>query len=132
MAFFLGRPFFERYGKYVLVTEDKIRRSEEFFEKYGAMATFICRFITVIRQLVSLPAGFSKMDIKKFVIYTALGSTLWSAILAYLGYAFGAGEEMIRQYKGPITKGAILAAVVVTVIYAATVIRRKRNASLTS
>lgn len=117
VAYYLGRPFFVKYGKWVLVTEEKIRKAEEFFAKYGAVATFTCRFITVIRQLVSLPAGFAKMDMKKFIIYTSAGSAIWSAVLAFAGYFLGAGEDVIKQYKQPITIGTLALAAVVAIAY---------------
>ncbi len=129
VALFLGRPFFERYGKYVLVTEEKIKKAEDFFEKYGSIATLICRFITVVRQLVSLPAGFSKMDIKKFALYTFIGSAIWSAILAFLGYFVGAGEETIRQYKGPITIGTFVVGGLVAIFYIIYIFKKRRLAN---
>ncbi|MCB1152767.1 MAG: DedA family protein [Deltaproteobacteria bacterium] len=127
VAYYLGRPFFEKYGKYVLVTEEKIKRSEEFFEKYGAVATLICRFITVVRQLVSLPAGFSKMRLQPFILYTAIGSAIWSMILAFLGYFAGAGEETIKAYKTPITIGTVVAAGLVLTAFLAYKYTQKRR-----
>ncbi len=127
VALLLGRPFFERYGKYFFVTEEKIKKAESFFEKYGAVATLICRFITVVRQLVSLPAGFSKMDIKKFALYTFVGSAIWSAILAFLGYFVGAGEATIKQYKGPITIGTLVIGGLVALIYFIYILKKRRS-----
>ncbi len=128
VALLLGRPFFERYGKYFFVTEEKIKKAEDFFAKYGSMATLICRFITVVRQLVSLPAGFSKMDIKKFALYTFIGSAIWSAILAFLGYFVGAGEHTIKQYKGPITIGTFVVGGLVALVYIIYILRKRRSA----
>jgi len=126
VALSLGRPFFMRYGKWVLVTEDKIKRAEVFFATHGAVATFTCRFIPVLRQLVSLPAGFARMDIKRFSIYTAAGSTLWCAVLAYVGYAVGAGEDAIMRYQGLVSWGAAILAGMVVVVWGGTRWHRQR------
>ncbi len=100
----LGRPFLDKYGKYFLLSSETITRAEEIFLKYGDITTFVCRLLPVIRQLISIPAGFSKMPLKKFTYLTALGAGLWSAILAYIGYYLGslAGDMSYRDlvYKG--------------------------------
>lgn len=74
------------FMRYLLVTQAKIERAEEFFLKYGNIATFIGRLIPVIRQLISLPAGFARMNFSKFLFYTALGSGLWVTFLAVATY----------------------------------------------
>ncbi|MBZ0274257.1 DedA family protein [bacterium] len=130
-ALWLGRPFFERYGKYFLVTEEKLKKADDFFERYGAIATLTCRFITVIRQLVSIPAGLARMNLTKFVLYTAIGSTLWSAVLAFFGYFLGAGEDVLKEYKGSLTVAMVILAVAIIGSYVAyVVVQRRRTASV--
>ncbi|MFC1839618.1 DedA family protein [Thermodesulfobacteriota bacterium] len=85
----LGRPFLYRYGKYFFIKPDVLSRAEEIFLKYGELTTFICRLLPGIRQLISLPAGISRMPLFRFTFFTGLGAGLWSLILIYIGYYFG-------------------------------------------
>jgi membrane protein DedA with SNARE-associated domain len=81
-----------------MINSSKIKKSEDFFLNYGNISTLIGRLIPVVRQLISLPAGFSGMNFKSFFFYTALGSGIWVTILAILGYAFGANQELLINY----------------------------------
>ncbi len=87
-----------KLAKLLLISPKKVEKSEKFFLKYGNISTFAGRLIPVIRQLISLPAGFSKMNLKHFCFFTALGSGIWVVILAFLGYFFGANQELLVSY----------------------------------
>ena len=108
LAIWLGRPFLHRYGKYFFLKEEALNRSEEIFREYGELATFVCRLLPAIRQLISIPAGLSKMDFKRFSFFTALGAGIWTTVLAVLGWYFAtlAGNmsylEMINKGKAVI------------------------------
>jgi len=80
-----GEPFVLKYGKYFLISENTLRRTKNFFEKYGSKAIFISRFVPVVRHVISLPAGAAKMNFKKFVVCTAIGGVLWNSFLLFLG-----------------------------------------------
>ncbi len=84
----LGRPVLYKYGKFVLLKPETIERAEEIFNEYGDITTFVCRLLPAIRQLISIPAGLSKMPLGKFTFFTTLGAGLWTALLAGLGYYF--------------------------------------------
>jgi len=92
----LGEPFLRKYGKWFFVKPEALDRAEEVFKKYGGATTFVCRLVPVIRQLISIPAGLSRMPLKSFTFFTALGAGIWSAILAGVGYwlAVSAGTDM--------------------------------------
>jgi len=94
----LGRPLLHRYGKYFLIKEKSLDRAEEFFQKHGEISMFVGRLIPVIRQLVSLPAGFARMRLDLFVLYTALGAGIWCAILTYIGWYVGRNAQMIASF----------------------------------
>ncbi len=95
----LGKPFLEKYGKYILITKEKYKRSEDLFLKNDQMYTFIGRLIPVIRHLISIPAGIFRMKIIPFISITFLGATLWCAILVSLGYYFGNDViEITKKY----------------------------------
>lgn len=90
LSIWLGRPVIykfanSRLGHMCLLSEEKVQKSEQYFEKHGAMGTFFGRLVPAVRQLISIPAGLSRMNIFKFICYTALGSALWNSILAALG-----------------------------------------------
>ena len=82
----LGRPLLHKYGRYVFIKSETLDSAEEIFRKYGDITTFICRLLPAIRQLISIPAGLSKMDIKKFSLFTIMGAGIWSAILGGIGF----------------------------------------------
>ncbi len=94
----MGRTLLIKYGKYVFVKEKSIIKLEKFFASHGHISTFTGRLIPGIRQLISLPAGLSKMNVLQFSIYTTLGAGIWVAILAALGYFAGANEELWKSY----------------------------------
>lgn len=102
IAYFIGlkggRPLLENYGKYVLITHNKLELADRWFERYGYEAVFISRFLPGIRTFISLPAGITGMDIKKFVIYTFAGSLPWCFVLGYIGVQLGPRWEIIRSY----------------------------------
>ena len=89
LALYAGQPFLMKYGKYFFLPPDKLERAEEVFRKYGAGATFVCRLLPAIRQLISLPAGLARMPLGSFSFWTGLGAGIWVAILTAAGYYFG-------------------------------------------
>lgn len=99
----MGRPLLVKYGRYVFVKEETIRKLEKFFADHGHISTFTGRLIPGIRQLVSLPAGLSRMNIAEFTTYTTLGAGIWVVILTVVGYYAGAHEELWRAYLKEIT-----------------------------
>ena len=92
----IGRPLIQRYGKYVLLSEKNLERSERFFAQHGEISTLIGRLFPVIRHLVSIPAGLHRMPLPKFILYTAVGAGVWCAILTYIGYFLGQHEASLR------------------------------------
>jgi len=81
-----------------MLDSKKIKKSEDFFLAHGNISTLIGRLVPVIRQLISLPAGFSKMNLKNFIVYTSIGSAVWTVILALLGYYLGANKKLLERY----------------------------------
>lgn len=91
LAMWIGRPLVygfanSRMGHALFIDAAKVDRAEKYFDKHGAVSTFVGRLIPAVRQLISIPAGLSKMNIGSFVIYTALGAGVWNAVLGFLGY----------------------------------------------
>ncbi|AYD39143.1 DedA family protein [Clostridium fermenticellae] len=84
-----GRPLVEKYADKLRLSKSKIEKSDQYFNKYGDKIVFYSRLLPIIRTFISLPAGISKMEFKKFTVYTFLGSLLWSIVLGYAGYKMG-------------------------------------------
>ena len=132
LAYYLGRPLIYRLAKtklakYLLINKDKIKKAEDYFVKYENSSTFFARLIPVIRQLISLPAGFVKMSLKSFIFYTSLGSFIWVSILAALGYFFGANEELWQGYYKEISYILGFMAIAVLLIFIPIQVRKKRK-----
>jgi len=87
-----------KLARLIFISPEKIARAEKYFLENSNSATFYGRLIPVIRHLISIPAGFSKMNYGKFVLYTTLGSTLWVCLLASLGYFLGANQALVVKY----------------------------------
>jgi membrane protein DedA with SNARE-associated domain len=108
-----------RIARMMLVTPEGIQKAESFFNKYGRSSTFVGRLLPAIRQLISIPAGLSKMKMKPFLIYTILGSTLWNLILATMGYVLYQNKGLLDKYYRYLTHGLIVCGVlfIVYIIY---------------
>lgn len=101
IALKIGRPAILRIGKYVLINESKLQRAELWFEKHGAIAVFVGRLAPGIREIISIPAGLSKMNMVKFILFTFAGSLIWSISLTFVGYYFGeAWSEFAKESSG--------------------------------
>ncbi len=85
----VGRPTILKYGKYILLSEKHLKKTEKFFKRRGEMTVFVSRLLPVVRTFISLPAGIAKMEIKKFTVYTFLGCLPWCYALTYVGYWLG-------------------------------------------
>jgi membrane protein DedA with SNARE-associated domain len=115
---YLGRPVIykfagSRLGKILLMSEEKVQHAEDYFIKYGNSSTFIGRLVPAVRQLISIPAGLARMNIRNFIIFTTAGAGLWNIILAVIGYyAYGYKEKIL-----PYLDDVLIAIGVIFVIY---------------
>jgi membrane protein DedA with SNARE-associated domain len=91
-----GRPLILRFGKLFLFPPEKLAKAENWSAHYGAMGVFIARLLPGARQLVGIPAGIAKFPYLKFSIFTLLGSTIWCAVLCYVGVKAGQDEQLMR------------------------------------
>ncbi len=117
LALKFGRPFFEKYGRYLLINQRTLEKADRFFERHGHISTFIGRLLPGIRQYISLPAGLTRMNFFIFTLATFFGAGIWVVILAGLGYWIGHNQEMIMRNLHLITLGLVLGCVLMVVAY---------------
>lgn len=108
IGLYIGRTVVLKYGKYILLKEKYLVLTEHWFKKYGDKAIFFSRMLPVVRTVISLPAGVGKMNFKKFVLYTFVGSIPWNFALAYLGFWFGANWSTVLNYGHVLDKIIII------------------------
>jgi membrane protein DedA with SNARE-associated domain len=128
----LGRPFLERYGKYIFINRSDLDRADELFERYGLQIVFFCRMIPLVRTIVSIPAGIVRMPLLPFSALTFAGSFIWSTALATIGFALGSNYEDFREWSRPaeIPVLAALAAWLIYYVYShIRRVRRRRSAT---
>ena len=127
LAVWLGRPIVykfanSRLGHMCLIDEAKVQNAEKYFDKHGAVSTFVGRLVPAVRQLISIPAGLARMGLGRFVLYTSLGAGVWNAILAALGYYMAsipglqteeAVMNKVKEYSSEIGIAFVLLAVFV-------------------
>jgi membrane protein DedA with SNARE-associated domain len=98
-----------RYGRWLTITPRDIDKADDWFDKHGHKAVLIGRLVPGVRTLVSLPAGLSEMSLRRFLIYSTIGSGAWTAALGLAGYALGERSERVTSWLGPISTTVIVA-----------------------
>ena len=117
LALLLGRKILKKYGKYFFIKESALEKMDSFFAKHGAISTFTGRLIPGVRQLISVPAGLSRMNIGVFSLYTALGAGIWALVLTLLGYFIGNNQELISIYLKQITYAVLVILGIIGLLY---------------
>ena len=134
LAMWLGRPIIyafadSKLGHLCLLSGEKVKKAEDYFNDHGKVSTFVGRLIPGIRQLISIPAGLCKMHFGWFLFYTFLGAGIWNTVLALLGYITRGQKELIDTYSHELSIAimALLALVVAYYIIKAIIKRRKKS-----
>jgi membrane protein DedA with SNARE-associated domain len=121
LAMWLGRPIIyafadSKLGHLCLLSAEKVKKAEDYFNEHGKVSTFIGRLIPGIRQLISIPAGLCKMHFGWFLFYTFLGAGIWNAVLALLGYIAHGQMDLIHTYSHELSI-AIMALLALIIVY---------------
>jgi len=87
----------DRYGKYLFIKSEDVKKALDWFEKYGHRVVFFGRMVPAVRSLISIPAGMSHMPFWKFMLYSSVGPIIWTTFLACVGYYFGNNIELMQQ-----------------------------------
>lgn len=138
LSMWIGRPIVYRFanskvGHALLITPEKVDRAEKYFDKHGAVSTFVGRLIPAIRQLISIPAGLAKMNIGIFVLFTGLGALVWNGVLAWLGTWLGGMVsptqlyDKVEEYNAYLTYAGLMLGVICVCIIAYNVLKPSSN-----
>ena len=97
-----GRPFLEKYGRYIMVNQHDLEMADEWFDRWGDWASFISRLLPIVRTFISFPAGVAKVSFWRFTVLSFVGSYLWCGALAWGGWYFGRDWEEILRVTQPL------------------------------
>lgn len=117
IAYRYGRKLFIDYQKFFFLTEEKLKKIEDFFYKHGPFSVFIGRMTYGVRHYVSFPAGLAKMDFKTFLRYTFCGDAIWVTFLLSIGYFLGGNEELLKENLPLIKIGVLTLIISVVTLY---------------
>jgi len=118
MGLYGGRPIVLKVGKYLLLNVHHLDATERFFQRYGSITVFICRFIPVVRHFISIPAGAGKMHLGWFILYTAVGACAWNMILAWAGFKLRERWDALTPYFHTVDKVILVAGIALLIFFA--------------
>ncbi len=108
--------FIDRFSRWLTLDWDEIERGERLFEKHGSIIVLVARMIPTLRSLISIPAGIFKMSLRRFLVFSTIGTLGWSAALAGAGYFLGSQFEDVEKWLGPLSTG-VIALIVLTYLW---------------
>ena len=114
-----GRPFLQRYGRYLFINERELAWTERLFERHGEMTVFVGRILPIVRTFISLPAGIARMNPLKMATYTTIGAFIWCALLIFVGQKLGENWDSLKPYfhRADVVVGGALFLVVTYVLW---------------
>ncbi len=112
-----GRPFLERWGRFLLIRPHEIELAEEFFARWGSPTAFFSRLLPVVRTFISFPAGVARMPLRRFVAYSTLGAFPWSLLLVYAGTLLGDNWKEIRHALQPFDTAIVIVVVLAVALF---------------
>ncbi len=124
---FGGRPFLERFGKYLLLDADDLAVTDRFFTRRGSATIFISRFIPVVRHLISIPAGLSSMKLGPFIVFTVVGAGLWNSFLTWCGFQLQKNWSAVMHYSRYLDIAVIVLLAALVVLYVARHLAKRRR-----
>lgn len=93
----------DRHGRWLTVSREDIERAQKWFDRHGGLTVLFCRLIPGIRSVISIPAGINRMNFIAFMLYTAIGTAVWTGLLTYLGYFLKGNFEQVEEYLNPVS-----------------------------
>lgn len=116
-----------KIGKVLCLKKDDILKADEWFDNKGYKSVFFCRFVPIVRSLISIPAGMSEMNIPKFLIYTVIGSLIWNSVLVILGSIVGENWEMIVNIFDTYSTVALIVLVLIFIVFVIWFYKKKKK-----
>ncbi len=113
------KQWFDRYGKWLGISGKEVQNASQWFERHGYKTVLFCRLVPGVRTLISIPAGIHRMSLVPFLVYSTVGTIIWTFLLTYAGYLLSDNYELVDEYLGPVSKlvlGALLIAFVVWLV----------------
>ncbi|MGV3464416.1 MAG: DedA family protein [Heyndrickxia sp.] len=117
LGYYGGRPFFEKFGKFLLIKKKHLDASEQWFHKYGTIVIFTARFIPIVRHAISIPAGIAKMKFSQFILYTTTAMLPWTILFLLLGIQLNNHWELISDVAGKYIRPIIIFAIITLILY---------------
>lgn len=117
----------DRWGHILRIKKEDIHKADAWFDKYGVWTIFLCRFVPVIRSLISIPAGMSNMNFPLFLIFTTLGTLIWNTVLVLLGFWLGESWTTVETYLGYYQDVVIVVLAIIIVLFVIWFIRRNKK-----
>ena len=108
-----GRSFVDRYGRSFFIKKSHVDLAQDWFDKYGFKAVFFSRMLPVVRTFISLPAGFARVDMRKFLLLTFAGALPWTALILFAGMQLGEGWKLLTQIGHEASIVFVIAAIIV-------------------
>ncbi|MBI2137746.1 DedA family protein [Candidatus Woesearchaeota archaeon] len=127
IAYSGGKELIHKFGRFVLLNKEELEWTEGWFRKHGSITILISRFIPVVRHLISIPAGLARMDLKRFILFTAVGATAWNSFLLWVGMQLRERWELVHQYSRQLDVLAVALLVAAVAYYAYRHLRRRRR-----
>ena len=131
IGLYLGRKaankLINKYGKFFFITQKHLDKTDKYFKEHGEITTFVGRLIPAVRQIISIPAGFSKMNLFKFSFYSSFGAGFWIVVLMYLGIFYGKNQALIEKNITIITLLSIALSLVIVLIYLVIYLKKKKK-----
>lgn len=125
IAYFGEKELIHKFGKFVLLDKDELEWTQRWFLRHGSITILISRFIPVIRHLISIPAGLARMDLKRFILFTAVGATAWNSFLLWVGIQLRERWQLVEQYSKPLDVIMVVLIVVAVGYYAYKHLKKK-------
>ncbi|MGN1000932.1 MAG: DedA family protein [Bacilli bacterium] len=127
MGYYGGKGFAKKYGKYFFMKEEDLDKTDTWFEKYGLIAACIGRNVPIIRTLISLPIGITRLSFKRFLVYTLIGSIPWTFVFVYFGYALGNNWTILTDFTSKLKTPIIILIAVLLISFLYTKIKKKKK-----
>ena len=119
------RALVRRYGRWVRITERDLDTAERWFARWSTLAVLLCRFVPLVRSLISVPAGFARMNFLSFTVYTTVGSLIWNTVFVTAGYLLGQRWETVLYYADYFQTATLVALAAIGLAFVVWLARRQ-------